>query len=206
MLNLPDDNEQQRRRPGGGGKCCQYVLKYITTYSYITYQKKGKKDTPQELEAKKRSRQSRDQEVAESFKSAQTRVIIQETINQTINRIFGGHYEYYSVKIPLKTVILPRYSDTFTNKVKIISAFNREVIYKAQLFINYYIINNCLTTIPNEIFSQNFWYSVCMLIFGNLSSQELQVKYSSVPNIGHAFDQYFQDYPLSMRPLSGLKG
>ncbi|KAI9341083.1 hypothetical protein BD770DRAFT_414906 [Pilaira anomala] len=86
--------------------------------------------------------------VAESFKSSQTRIIIQETINQNINRIFG-------------------------------------------------------TVIPNEIFSQKFWYSVCMLIFGNLSSQELQVKYSSVPNIGRALDQYFQDYPLSKRPLSG---
>ncbi|KAI9350458.1 hypothetical protein BD770DRAFT_429710 [Pilaira anomala] len=102
-------------------------------------------------------------------------------------------------------VIRTGYSDTFINKVKIISAFSREVIFKAQLFVNYYIITNCLTTIPNEIFTKNFWYSICMLIFGNLSSQELQAKYSSVLNLAHAFDQYFQDYSLSIRPLAGLK-
>ncbi|KAI9349387.1 hypothetical protein BD770DRAFT_446153 [Pilaira anomala] len=54
---------------------------------------KRKKDTPQELEAKKRSRQSRDQAVAESSKSAQTRIIIKETINQMISSIFDGEYE-----------------------------------------------------------------------------------------------------------------
>ena len=179
------------------------IYHYLLLYNSL---EKRKKDTPEELEAKKRSRQSRDQEVAESSKSAQTRVIRDETINQRIYRIFGGQYEYYSIKIPLKSVIRPGYSDTFINKVKIISAFNREVIFKAQLFVNYYIITNCLTTIPNEIFTQNFWYSICMLIFGNLSSQELQAKYSSVLNLAHAFDQYFQDYPLSIRPLAGLKG
>ncbi|KAI9364298.1 hypothetical protein BD770DRAFT_407085 [Pilaira anomala] len=114
---------------------CLYL---ILKSNLLRETKKRKKDTPEELQAKQRSRQSRDQEVAESSKSAQTRVI-------------RGYIVFL------------------------------------------------------VIFSQNFWYSVCMLIFGNLSSQELQVKYSSVPNIGNAFDQYFQDYSLSMRPLSGLK-
>ncbi|KAI9363808.1 hypothetical protein BD770DRAFT_407368 [Pilaira anomala] len=187
MLNLPDDNEQQRRRPKGGGK--------------------RKKDKPQGLEAK---REVGSLETKRLLKVLNQLKLLLSFKKQLIRRsiVFSmvNMNTMYSIIIPLKTVIRPRYSDTLTNRVKIISAFSKEVIFKAQLFINYYIINNCLTTIPKEIFSQNFLYSVCMLIFGNPSSQGLQVKYSSVPNIGHAFDQYFQDYPLFMRPLSGLKG
>jgi hypothetical protein len=87
------------------------------------------------------------------------------------------------------------------NKVKDISPFIREIIYKAQLFINYYVLHKCIDDIPNLIFTQNFWYSVCKVIFGSISQEVLQQHYPTVSDLRDTFSQYLNQHPTCLKLL-----
>lgn len=61
--------------------------------------------------------------------------------------------------------------------------FLRNVMYRAQLFINYYILKYP-ANLPNEFFQQNFWYSLCRLINENMTIDSFKQKYiSHIPHL-----------------------
>lgn len=106
------------------------------------------------------------------------------------NRI-GSNHERYTVSVPLRS-FLPVPDDAFViilDKIKSLSIFLRRVVYKAQLFVNYYIIKYP-ESLPNEFFQQNFWYSLCRLINENISIDVFKQKYSlNVPHLEEAWSE-----------------
>ncbi|KAI8061405.1 hypothetical protein BDF21DRAFT_455741 [Thamnidium elegans] len=109
---------------------------------------------------------------------------------------FPTSYQLYTVSITLKSFI--RQDEGNPNKLleyqeRIItqSSFLREVVYKAQLLVNYYILNNANNNVEylsNDIFEKNFWYRVCRLIYGKITIEELQNFYPRLPGIQEAYN------------------
>jgi hypothetical protein len=65
------------------------------------------------------------------------------------------------------------------NKIESLSSFLRIALFKAQVFINYYIIKYP-QNLPNEFFQQSFWYSLCRVVCEQLSVSEFQSKYANI--------------------------
>ncbi|KAI7892609.1 uncharacterized protein EV154DRAFT_400804, partial [Mucor mucedo] len=87
------------------------------------------------------------------------------TIQETIENKIGLNHQRYTMSIPLRSFSPTSDDDTFDNtlnNIKSLSMFLRNMIYKAQLFVNYYILRYP-ADLPNDFFQQNFWYSLCRL-------------------------------------------
>ncbi|KAI8077389.1 uncharacterized protein B0P05DRAFT_544838, partial [Gilbertella persicaria] len=85
--------------------------------------------------------------------------------------------------IPLRSFIRTPDDNAFNvilEKIQGLSLFLREVIFKAQLFVNHYILKHP-QGLSNEFFQQNFWYSVC---HWQICSKILLSYPSSARNIG----------------------
>ncbi|CAO3670008.1 unnamed protein product [Rhizopus stolonifer] len=79
---------------------------------------------------------------------------------QLLNRDFDA-YQRYALSIPLDSFITNNNNiQSAREKIILQSAFLREVVCKAQLFINYYILRGVLD-FSVGFFDQNFWYRVC---------------------------------------------
>ncbi|CAO3683280.1 unnamed protein product [Rhizopus stolonifer] len=65
------------------------------------------------------------------------------------------------------------------NKIKKLSGFLRIMMFKAQAFINYYIIKYP-QNLPKELFQQNFWYSLYRVVCEQLSVSDFQSKYTNI--------------------------
>ncbi|KAG2233899.1 hypothetical protein INT48_004387 [Thamnidium elegans] len=61
-------------------------------------------------------------------------------------------------------------------------SFLRNVIYRAQILVNYYILHSS-NNLTNDLFEQNFWYTICRLIYGNITMDGVQNKYPGITNI-----------------------
>lgn len=87
---------------------------------------------------------------------------------EVFNRNLGQEYQPFTRKLPMDKCVTNQYVNTL--KPIIISACRdvRNIVFRAQIFTNYYItlrsqqeLNN---DIPHCIFRQQFWYSVCQLV------------------------------------------
>ncbi|KAG2195627.1 hypothetical protein INT47_005995 [Mucor saturninus] len=102
-------------------------------------------------------------------------------MQETIEIKIGLSHQRYTVSIPLRSFPPTSDDDAFNNtlnKIKSLSIFLRNVIYRAQLFINYYILKYP-ADLQNAFFQQNFWYSLCRLINENMSIESFKQKYIS---------------------------
>ncbi|KAI9257862.1 hypothetical protein EDC94DRAFT_179276 [Helicostylum pulchrum] len=129
-----------------------------------------------------------------------------EKIDQRLNRIFDRSFEHYTVSIRFNTVVKPRFKATFLTKVQEISPLIREVIVKTQLFMNYYIIINCREAILNRIFTENFWYNICLVIGCRMLPEDCQEKHSSVPNFVPTYNDFLVQFPTSIKPIGAIRG
>ena len=75
-------------------------------------------------------------------------------------------HERFTRKVYLEAVIRPECKELFTEKIIKLSAFIRNVLFRAQLFVNAYIVNNKDSTDSVVITQQNFWYAISQLIMG----------------------------------------
>lgn len=64
-------------------------------------------------------------------------------------------------------------------------------MYKAQIFINYYILDhsNNVEHISKHVFNNLFWYRICRLLYGNINIHQLQNYYPSLPNLEIVFNR-----------------
>ncbi|KAI7891472.1 uncharacterized protein EV154DRAFT_442882 [Mucor mucedo] len=79
-------------------------------------------------------------------------------------------------------------NNTAVEKIKSLSMFLRKVAYNAQLFVNFYILKHP-NSLPNELLKQNFWYSVCRVVYQNLSVQNFQSQYPLIPHLAEVWDE-----------------
>ncbi|KAI9476218.1 MAG: hypothetical protein EXX96DRAFT_540759 [Benjaminiella poitrasii] len=112
------------------------------------------------------------------------------TLTQLLNRDLG-EYERYTLSVTLDPSITNNnHTQTAQNKIILLPTFLREVVYKAQLFINFYILTNRISS--TAIFEQNFWYRVCRVIFGRLTIQQQQLFYPNVENLEDTYQTLTQ--------------
>lgn len=78
----------------------------------------------------------------------------------------GQGFRAFTRKIPLDKCINEQYRNSFKSATISASRDIREIIYRAKLFVNYYVSfrSEQGNDIPHCIFKQQFWYSVCQLI------------------------------------------
>lgn len=108
---------------------------------------------------------------------------------------FPNSYQLYTVSLTLKSFIKldeedPNKLERYQERIIVQSSFLREVVYKAQLLINYYILDNAnnVENLSNDIFDKNFWYRICRLIYGNINIGEIQRLYPRLPGIEAAYN------------------
>lgn len=100
--------------------------------------------------------------------------------------------ERFSRKVYLKSVIRDEYTTTFSDRVIFLSNFIRNIIFRAQIFVNSYICDNYESSGDlKAITQQNFWYSICQLIMGARVTNKNFMSNSIVL----AFDDFKQKHP-----------
>ncbi|CEP20186.1 hypothetical protein [Parasitella parasitica] len=114
------------------------------------------------------------------------------TLAERLCRDLSKSYQRYTVYLPFESFPiseddqnrLMQYQQTITR----LSSFLREVIYKAQVFINYYILHSA-DSLTNDIFEQNFWYTICRLIYGNITIDVVENNYTRLANTTAAYNE-----------------
>lgn len=76
----------------------------------------------------------------------------------------GEGFQMFTRKIPLDNCVKEQYKSVLKNRILSASEDVRQLLFRAQLFVNHYILLHCNDNIPKCIFQQNFWYSMCQLI------------------------------------------
>jgi hypothetical protein len=115
------------------------------------------------------------------------------SVDETLRETFGSKYERFTRKLYLDSVIRPEYKNIFVSRIIALSELVRNVIYRAQLFVNLYLVKDQESSFINVITQQNFWYSVCQSVMGIpvrnesyknheiiLAFGEMKEKYSSI--------------------------
>jgi hypothetical protein len=202
----------------------------ITLFNCYVDSGKRKKDTPEEKKSKADARKRRRIELASSSSGPVCKSCGQpghttsasslcpnheHTIKERLKMAFPTSYQLYTVSLTLKSFIRrdegnPNKLLEYQERIIAQSSFLREVVYRAQLLVNYYILNNANNNVEylsNDIFEKNFWYRVCRLIYGNIRIEELQNFYPRLPGIQEAYNrlQMLDNVDLSVEK-QGLVG
>ncbi|KAG2194569.1 hypothetical protein INT47_006528, partial [Mucor saturninus] len=115
------------------------------------------------------------------------------TLQELIEKDIGAKYQRYTISIPLKGFL--NETDDDDDRLQDLSSFLRLVLFKAQIFVNDYILqypNN----LSNEFFQQNFWYSLCRVVCKQLSIKDFQLKYATI--------HYLEDAWMELNNLEGV--
>ena len=91
-----------------------------------------------------------------------------QTIKEKTKLVLGTKVEHFTRRVPFNSVVRPEHQDLLRQKVCELSMFIREIVFRAQVFVNWYILLHASEPIPSYVYSQQFWYSVCQLV-GNRS-------------------------------------
>jgi hypothetical protein len=163
--------------------------------SYANLQHKGikRKDTSNVITAKRDAKRIR--QVATSVASSSASAIIYSSCQQEGHKnarsrecrnynlklteliptkLGSSNYQRYTVSIPFSSFCkeTPNKANSL-EKIKDISGFTREVILKAQLFINYFIIKHP-NKLTNDFFDQNFWYTISITVRGDSDPSKIK--------------------------------
>lgn len=117
-----------------------------------------------------------------------------------------GRYERYTVSITMDSFIKVNEDiQPARNKIILLSSFLREVVLKAQLFINYYILQG-VSDLSTDLFDQTFWYRVCRVIYGRLTIENLQGYYPRLQHIQTVYEELIQADGVNLTVnLNGLQ-
>ncbi|KAG2208537.1 hypothetical protein INT47_010233 [Mucor saturninus] len=147
-----------------------------------------RKDSPNVIVAKKSTKRSRQASTSaaafssskcsscqeEGHNSARSRQCKNYNLNisELLQIKLGPNYQRYTLSVPFDTFCFNTQNKTSSlKKIKDISSFIREVLFKAQLFVNFFILQHP-TKLTNDFFEQNFWYTISRVIRG--SSNEVR--------------------------------
>lgn len=125
------------------------------------------------------------------------------SINEKAQLVLGSHREHFIRRIPFNSVVREKYQDQLRNKINHLSSFIRQVVLRAQVFVNGYIIDHAQDPISPYIYSQQFWYSVCQLV---MSREVTNTNTNLSTDIKDQWAEFIGRYPSATYPLSGFKG
>jgi hypothetical protein len=103
---------------------------------------------------------------------------------------FPDGYNRTTISLPVSSVIRQGFRTIFTEHSKLVSEFQRNVVFKTQLFVNYFIISNCVSETPKKIFEQNFWYQICHFTINDIKEGTSQAIYDSVDSFENAYTRF----------------
>ncbi|KAF7721558.1 hypothetical protein EC973_004497 [Apophysomyces ossiformis] len=126
-------------------------------------------------------------------------MLLQEAVNEEL----GKDHERYTRKLPLDSVIRPQYRGELKRKLTNLCGFLREVVFRAQIFVNGYIISSAGQEITAYVYTQSFWYSVCQVIL----DKKVSNKNSNMPSdlLGY-WAQFRATYPSVIFSSQGFSG
>ncbi|CAO3662747.1 unnamed protein product [Rhizopus microsporus] len=113
---------------------------------------------------------------------------------EVFNKNLGQKYQPFTRKLPMDKCV----ADQCVNTLKpiIISACRdvRNIVFRAQIFVNYYITlrsqQELDNDIPHCIFRQQFWYSVCQLV----NAKRVTASIDMPPNMMAAWNVFQSQY------------
>lgn len=126
------------------------------------------------------------------------------TIKEKTRELLGENPQTYTRVLPFDSIVREPYREEFRDGVIRISSFLRNVVCRAQVFVNGYIIDHSEDTIPTYIFSETFWYSICQLVQGKTITNTN----SNFPtSVLQSWDVFKSANPEAVfRPEEGIKG
>lgn len=83
---------------------------------------------------------------------------------EELQALLGDNVTTFTRKVRFEKIIREEYRNQILTKVKRVSDQLRNIMIRAQLFVNYYIITHSNTVVDKKVFSQNFWYAVTQLV------------------------------------------
>ena len=110
---------------------------------------------------------------------------------------FPESYQRFTISLTLESFLTideqgeDNKLERYQRRIIEMSSFLRQVVYRAQIFVNYYILRNSnnIDNLSNDIVDQKFWYKVCRLIYQNIRVDELQRMYPRLPDIEETFNR-----------------
>jgi hypothetical protein len=114
----------------------------------------------------------------EGHKSSRSKACPNHKLTKTeeIQGFLGNHTTSVTRKINLDTILRPEYKTVILNKVQTVSEHVRNVMIRAQLFVNYYIITHSNQTVDKKLFTQNFWYAIYAVSFESMAQPKTSSK------------------------------
>lgn len=87
-------------------------------------------------------------------------------IKKKIRVVLGSQTEEFTRVVGYDSVVRNQYHDVLHDKIVELCAVIREIVIRAQVFVNGYIIDHAEHVISSYLYFQQFWYSVCQLVIG----------------------------------------
>jgi hypothetical protein len=81
-----------------------------------------------------------------------------------MNQNSGTGFQSFTRKLPLDTYVKERYRSVLKDRILSASEDVRQLLFRAQMFVNYFIILHSNENIPGCNYRQSFWYSICQLV------------------------------------------
>ncbi|KAI8970488.1 hypothetical protein BDF20DRAFT_127837 [Mycotypha africana] len=92
-----------------------------------------------------------------------------------------------SISVPLETFVTnPANFVPCHEHVLEKSAFLRTVVVKAQFIVNHYILTYH-KHVTNALFEQNFWYTVCRVVYGSARIEDVEARYPEMTGFAEAY-------------------
>ncbi|KAG2202838.1 hypothetical protein INT46_000497 [Mucor plumbeus] len=83
---------------------------------------------------------------------------------EVMNQNLGTGFQSFARKLPFDTCVKERYKSVLKDRILSASEDVRQLLFRAQMFVNYFIILRSNENIPGCIYRQPFWYSICQLV------------------------------------------
>ena len=99
------------------------------------------------------------------------------------------------MSLPLRTFIRDQHLEQVTGRIVRQCQFQRELLFKTMLFLNYYIINFGRNILPRELFAQNFIYRMALLVRGRTTAEQEGRRWPNVPNLAATFNAFVNAHP-----------
>jgi hypothetical protein len=115
-------------------------------------------------------------------------------IKELVTSQLGQDNEHFVISVPLDSFAKETFKLSLKEGITAICKFQREVLLKAMLFVNYYILST--DRVHKEFLKQNFWYSVCKVIYGNDSINGTSNQWPGVQKLENVYTVLIQKYPL----------
>ncbi|KAI8081857.1 uncharacterized protein B0P05DRAFT_611449 [Gilbertella persicaria] len=76
----------------------------------------------------------------------------------------GPNYTFYARKLPFQNCVKEEYQNILKQKITSCCSAIREIVFRAKLFVNWYLLKTPNESVFDGIFRQQFGYPVCQLV------------------------------------------